>query len=76
MKSRITDALRASRADYTDIRLEHTWATAIVFRGSRLEGASCGEEVGGFEMQIVGGDILPGPDEHAGAAMTAHEVLL
>ena len=48
MKSRITDALRASRADYTDIRLEHTWATAIVFRGSRLEGASCGEEVGGI----------------------------
>lgn len=48
MKDRLNDALRASRADYTEIRLERTWATAIAFRGSRLEGATTGVEVGGM----------------------------
>jgi TldD protein len=48
MKDRLADALRASRADYTEIRLERTWATAIAFRGSRLEGATTAVEVGGM----------------------------
>jgi TldD protein len=48
LKDRLTDALRASRADYTEIRLERTWASAIAFRGSRLEGATSALEVGGM----------------------------
>jgi len=40
-------ALRASRADYTEIRVERTWATGVSFRGRRLETASASEDVGG-----------------------------
>jgi predicted Zn-dependent protease len=48
MKNELQDALRGSRADYTEIRLERTWATSIGFRGSRLEAATTGIEVGGM----------------------------
>lgn len=48
MKDRLADGLRASRADFTEIRLERTWATAIAFRGSRLEGATTAVETGGM----------------------------
>ncbi|HXV89887.1 MAG TPA: TldD/PmbA family protein [Gemmatimonadales bacterium] len=48
MKDRITAALRASRADYTEIRIERTWASAVSFRGRRLESATESESVGGF----------------------------
>lgn len=47
MKNLLHDALRSSRADYTDIRLERVWRTAIAFRGSRLEGATTALEEGG-----------------------------
>jgi TldD protein len=48
VKDRITAALRASRADYTEIRIERTWASAVSFRGRRLESATESESVGGF----------------------------
>lgn len=48
MKNELQEALKSSRADYTEIRLERTWATAIAFRGSRLEAATSGFEVGGM----------------------------
>lgn len=48
MQNLLSDALRSSRADHTEIRLERNWATAIAFRGSRLEGATTGREVGGI----------------------------
>ena len=48
MKDRLTAALRASRADYTEIRIERTWASAVTFRGRRLESATESESVGGF----------------------------
>jgi TldD protein len=48
MKNLLADALRGARADYTEIRLERTWATAIAFRGSRLEGATTAVEAGGI----------------------------
>ncbi len=48
MQNLLTDALRSSRADHTEIRLERNWATAIAFRGSRLEGAATGLELGGI----------------------------
>lgn len=48
MKDRLTAALRASRADYTEIRIERTWASAVSFRGRRLESATESESIGGF----------------------------
>ena len=48
MKDRLSDALRASRADYTEIRLERTWKSAVTFRGRRLESATALEDQGGF----------------------------
>ncbi len=48
MKNQLQDALRDSRADYTEIRLERIWATAIGFRGSRLEAATTAFETGGM----------------------------
>jgi predicted Zn-dependent protease len=48
MKNLLAEALRISRADFTDIRLERAWASAVAFRGSRLEGAASGVEVGGL----------------------------
>ena len=48
MKDLLADALRVARADHTEIRLERTWATAIAYRGSRLEGATTAVETGGM----------------------------
>ena len=48
MKDRLTDALKASRADYTEIRLERTWTSAVTYRGRRLESAAVTEDQGGF----------------------------
>jgi len=48
VKDRLAAALRASRADYTEIRIERTWASAVSFRGRRLESATESESVGGF----------------------------
>ena len=48
MRDRLDDALRASRADYTEIRVERTWASSVSFRGRRLETATASEDVGGF----------------------------
>lgn len=47
MKDRLDGALRASRADYTEIRVERTWASGVSFRGRRLETATASEDVGG-----------------------------
>jgi TldD protein len=48
LKNRLSDALRASRADYTEIRIERSWASTVGYRGRRLEGASSGLDCGGF----------------------------
>jgi TldD protein len=48
IKDLLADALRAARADHTEIRLERTWGTAVAYRGSRLEGATSAVEVGGM----------------------------
>ncbi len=48
MRDRLADALRASRADYTEIRVERTWSSAVTFRGRRLESATVSEDQGGF----------------------------
>lgn len=41
------DAIRASRADYTEVRLERSWVTTVAQRGRRLEGATTGVDEGG-----------------------------
>ena len=48
MIDRLTTALARSRADYTEIRVERTWSTAVTFRGRRLESATASEDQGGF----------------------------
>lgn len=47
MLERLLDAIRSSRADYADIRLERSFITSVAWRGRRLEGASTGTDVGG-----------------------------
>ena len=55
MKDRLRAALQASRADYTEIRVEHTWSSAVSFRGARLESAVAGEDRGGFVRALHAG---------------------
>ncbi len=47
MIDRLTAALQGSRADYTEIRVERTWSSAVTFRGRRLESATASEDQGG-----------------------------
>ena len=48
MKDRLSEALRRSPAQYTEIRVERTWASQVSFRGPRLETATASEDQGGF----------------------------
>ena len=48
MKDRLAAAVKQSRADYTEIRVERTWSSAVAFRGRRLESATVSEDQGGF----------------------------
>jgi len=52
---RLTTALARSRADYTEIRVERTWSTAVTFRGRRLESATASEDQGGFVRALYAG---------------------
>jgi len=45
---RLTAALAASRADFTEIRVEQAWTSAVTMRGRRLESATASEDQGGF----------------------------
>ncbi|HEX4627793.1 MAG TPA: TldD/PmbA family protein [Gemmatimonadales bacterium] len=47
MIDRLTTALRRSRAEYTEIRVERSWTAAVTFRGRRLESATTSEDQGG-----------------------------
>ncbi|MFN8651679.1 MAG: TldD/PmbA family protein [Gemmatimonadales bacterium] len=81
MKDRLTDALRAARADYTEIRLERTWASAVAFRGSRLEGATTAVEVGGMVRCLNRGKgwgvaSFTGVDRLPAMVAQAHELSL
>lgn len=48
MIDRLTAALARSRAQYTEIRVERTWSSAVSFRGRRLESATASDDQGGF----------------------------
>ena len=55
MKDRLTAAVKKSRADYTEIRVERTWSSAVAFRGRRLETATVSEDQGGFVRVLNNG---------------------
>ena len=48
MKGKIEAALKSSKADYTEIRLEEREATSVVYRGADLENASPVIDAGGI----------------------------
>jgi TldD protein len=52
LKDRLAAALKASRADYTEIRVERTWSSAVTYRGRRLETATVSEDQGGFVRSL------------------------
>jgi TldD protein len=52
---RLTTALKRSRADYIEIRVERSWSTAVTFRGRRLESATASEDQGGFVRVLEAG---------------------
>lgn len=81
MQNQLAEALAASRADYTEIRLERTWFTAVAYRGSRLEGANAGVDVGGFIRCLSRGHgwgavSFNGIDRLAAMVSRAHELSL
>ena len=55
MIDRLTTALQRSRAEYTEIRVERTWSTAVTYRGRRLESATASEDQGGFVRALHAG---------------------
>lgn len=48
MKNRLREALKTSRSDFTEIRLERSVTSSVTFRGPRLEGATVSTDQGGF----------------------------
>ncbi len=55
MRDRILQALEHSRADYTDIRLERSWHSTVVYQGPDLDTLATTAEVGGIVRCLVGG---------------------
>lgn len=55
MREEIEQALKHSRADFTDIRMEQIWRTRIVFEGPHLENLETWFEAGGIVRCLVGG---------------------
>jgi TldD protein len=53
MRERLLTALRTSRADYTEIRLEESERTRVVFRGKDLETANVALDRGGIVRCLV-----------------------
>ncbi len=48
MIDRLAAAVARCRADYTEIRVERSWKTAVTFRGRRLDSAIASQDQGGF----------------------------
>jgi TldD protein len=47
VKDRLAEAIRRAPADFTEIRLETSWTTAVTFRGRHLETATASVDQGG-----------------------------
>ncbi|HET7042158.1 MAG TPA: TldD/PmbA family protein [Gemmatimonadales bacterium] len=55
MLDQLLDALRASRADFTDIRCERVWTSTAAARGRRVEGLAAMRDAGGVIRCLVQG---------------------
>lgn len=53
MRDRIKEALKRSKADYTEIRIEEKEATRVVFRGKELEAANVNIDKGGIVRCLI-----------------------
>jgi TldD protein len=52
---RLSEALKSSRADFTDIRCERVWTHAGAARGRRVEGLTAMRDAGGVVRSLVQG---------------------
>lgn len=55
MLDRLAEALKSSRADFTDIRCERAWAGTAAARGRRVEGLTHARDAGGIVRCLVHG---------------------
>ena len=55
LRDRLANALKASRAEYAEVRVERTRSTRVAFRGKRLEGANESVDAGGCVRALVHG---------------------
>jgi TldD protein len=55
LRDRLAEALRASAADYAEVRVERTRSTRVSFRGKRLEGANESVDAGGCVRALFRG---------------------
>jgi TldD protein len=53
MQDRIQEALKRSKADYTEIRIEEKESTRVVFRGKELEAANANIDKGGIVRCLI-----------------------
>ena len=53
MRDRIQEALKRSKADYTEIRIEEKETTRVVFRGKELETANANIDQGGIVRCLI-----------------------
>ncbi len=53
MQDRIQEALKRSKADYTEIRIEEKETTRVVFRGKELEVANANIDKGGIVRCLI-----------------------
>ena len=55
LRDRLAQALKSSRAEYAEVRVERTRSTRVAFRGKRLEGANESVDAGGCVRALVHG---------------------
>ncbi len=55
MRDRLTEAIKHSPADYTEVRLEKRQSTSVMFRGRNLETAGANTDAGGMVRCLVKG---------------------
>jgi predicted Zn-dependent protease len=55
MLDELAEALKSSRADFTDIRCERAWAATVAARGRRIEGLTHAQDAGGVVRCLVAG---------------------
>lgn len=55
MRDKLAEAIKRSRADYTEIRLERQQSTSVAYRGRNLETAGANTDAGGMVRCLVKG---------------------